>query len=87
MRFTNSIDWFEMWEADIKSMLSTMYRNLVADLECGYDPMGASIARQKEEIADYEKRYHAALDNMVFMTEEQTNKWCFFDLKKRGAIE
>ena len=33
-------DWVELWEADVKSVLATMFRNLADDLTCGYDPCG-----------------------------------------------
>lgn len=86
-RYNPKVDWESMWEEDRKSILDTMYRNMMADLDCGYDPMGYSIQKQKQEISEFEKRMFDAWFSFVSMTEEQVNKWCFYDLKKRGAIE
>lgn len=86
LRYDKSVDWAEMWEQDKTAILKTMYRNMNADLECGYNPMGNAIQNQKSAIAEYEREIHAAWDRFVYMTEEQVNKWCFYDMKKRGAI-
>lgn len=87
LRYVNSIDWTSMWEADKKSVIATMYGNMYADLQAGYNPFGNSIRSQREEIAAYEKDYSDTLEKFKYMTEEQINHWCFYDLKKRGAIE
>lgn len=87
MRYTKAIDWFEMWDSDKKSILNTMYKNLNADLEAGYNPVGACITMQQAAIQEYINGYHADLDKMVYMSEEETSRFCFYDLKKRGAIE
>jgi len=31
LRYVNSIDWTSMWEADKKSVITTMYGNIYAD--------------------------------------------------------
>lgn len=85
-RVTDRNDWAELWEEDKRTILRCMYSNMAADLECGYDPMGKSIQEQKTMISEYEKQIHDAWDRFVYMTEEQVNKWCFYDMKKRGAI-
>lgn len=86
LKYSKGTDWAEMWEQDKKAVLATMYKNMAADLDCGYDPMGMSIQNQKAAIADYERQIHEAWDRFVYMTEEQVDKWCFYDLKKRGVI-
>jgi len=75
-----------MWEEDKSSILRIMYSNMASDLEHGYDPMGKSIQDQKAMISEYENEIHAAWDRFVYMTEEQVNRWCFYDMKRRGAI-
>lgn len=80
-------NYVEMWEAARKSTITTMYQNLSSDLSCGYDPLGSCVKRQQDEIANYISKYHEALDKFVYMTDEQTNKWCFYDMKKRGDID
>lgn len=87
LRYTKSIDWTSLWEMDKKSIISTMYGNMNADLKAGYDPFGKSIRSQREQIAAYEQDYLDTLEKFKYMTEEQINHWCFYDLKKRGAIE
>lgn len=78
--------WFDIWDADKKGMISTMYRNMAADLQCGYNPLGNIIKREKQAIRDYETEYENTLDSFKPMNDDQINRWCYFDLKKRGAI-
>ena len=87
IRYTKSVDWTSLWELDKKSIICTMYRNMDADLSAGYDPFGNSIRSQREQIAAYEQEYLDTLEKFKTMTEEEINHWCFYDLKKRGAIE
>ena len=86
-RFTNSVDWFELWYADCKGMIHTMHRNMVADLDAGYDPMGRCIKEQRTMISVYCERLENSLEMFKAMTDEQVNRWCFYDLKKRGVID
>lgn len=87
LRYIKSIDWISLWEMDKKSIIATMYKNMAADLECGYNPLGNCIRQQREQIAAYERDYYNTLEKFKTMTEEQINHWCFYDLKQRGAIE
>ena len=86
MRFKSGVDWFGMWFEDKIAMLETMQRNLVADLDAGYNPAGSSITKSKNEIQNYRRDFFDTMDKFRFMTEEQTQHYCFYDLKKRGAI-
>lgn len=84
---TDSNEWFEMWHADKKAMISTMISNMAADLNAGYDLYGKSITAQKQMIDDYQKAFEDQLDAFKTMGDEQVNRWCFYDMKKRGVIE
>ena len=86
-KISDRIDWFELWQDDRECMLSTMIRNMAADLNAGYDYFGRCITNQREEIENYKKETESAFDLFKSMTEEQVNRWCFYDLKKRGVIE
>ena len=86
-RISDSDRWFDMWQDDRECMLSTMIRNMAADLNAGYDYFGRCITNQRKEIEDYKKETESAFDLFKSMTEEQVNRWCFYDLKKRGVIE
>lgn len=86
-RVTDSNDWFNIWFEDKKSIISIMMSNMVADLNAGYDYFGKSIQNQKEEIAAYEKKFEEELDMFKTMDDKQVNRWCFYDMKKRGVIE
>lgn len=80
-------DWFELWFADKKSILQTMHNNMVSDLKAGYAPNGKCIVSQLKCIEDYTNQMNAELDSFKGMSEKQVNRWCFYDLVKRGAIE
>lgn len=79
-------DWFEIWCADRESVIETMVRNMAADIAAGYKYFGKSLTRQREEIAAYQKDYEDTLDMFKTMESDQIVRWCYFDLKKRGAI-
>lgn len=80
-------DWFEMWHLDKEVILNTMVRNMTADLECGYDYFGKSITEQREAIEAYKAKFDAEVISFAEKTDEQRNKWCYYDMLRRGVIE
>ena len=80
-------DWFEIWFADKQSILDTMIKNMVSDLEAGYDYFGASIVRQQAEINFYKVQFDHELEILKNKDEKTANRWCYLDLKQRGAID
>ena len=80
-------DWFEMWHLDKEVILNTMVRNMTADLECGYDYYGKSITEQREAIETYKAKFDDELMSFAEKTDEQRNKWCYYDMLRRGVIE
>ena len=85
-RITDRDDWFEIWFEDKKSMVDTMVRNMTSDLDAGYDYFGNSITRQREAIDDYKEKFDDEMDEFKFMTVAEVNRWCYYDMKKRGVI-
>lgn len=79
-------DWFEIWYEDKVSMIDIMTRNMASDLACGYDYFGNSITKQREMLEKYKEDFDNTLDSFKFMEEKQVNRWCYYDMKKRGAI-
>lgn len=86
-RVTDSKEWFDMWFEDKKSIISIMYSNMASDLAAGYDYFGKSIQHQKQEIANYEAEFERQMDKFKSMSDDEVNRWCFYDMKKRGAID
>ena len=80
-------EWFEIWFDDKKSILDTMTRNMVSDLAAGYDYFGASITRQQVEINFYKVNFDYEVEMLKNMEEKEADRWCYMDLKKRGAID
>ena len=78
--------WFEIWFGDKESVLETMVKNMVSDLSNGYDYFGKSITEQRKMIEDYRKKFNAELDRIQEMDEKKAERWCYIDLKRRGAI-
>ena len=85
MRVANC-DYYEIYCEDSESIINTMFRNLNADLDAGYNPVGDCIRRQQQMIDDRQKEYRDALDLFKTMTDQEINRWCYFELKKKGAI-
>lgn len=79
-------EWFEMWEEDVKSILATMYKNMSDDLSVGYDPLGNSIKKELEDIAEYRKYINDCYETFKTLDEVAVDRWCFYELKKKGAI-
>ena len=86
VRITDRNDWFDVWFEDRESMLNTMVRNMASDLNAGCDYFGQSITKQKQEIAEYKAQTDKTLDVFKDMDEKAVNRWCFYELKKHGAI-
>lgn len=79
-------DWFHIWVMDKKSILETMIRNMHADIEAGYNPMGKSITGQLATITDYRARFDAEMMQLAEKDERKVQHWCYCDLLRRGAI-
>lgn len=86
-KFKGRDDWFELWLGDRRSIEHTMRKNMQSDLDAGYNPDGCCIANQRANIALYEYTTDYCLSTFTEWGEEKINRWCYFDLLKRGAIE
>ena len=86
-RLTDRNDWFEMWFEDKKCVRDTMIRNMAADLNAGYNYFGNSIIKQRKEIENYQMDIDNTMELFKTMEEKEVNRWCFYDMKKRGIIE
>lgn len=86
-RVTDRNDWKEIWTLDKQSIIKTMRQNLASDLVAGYDVFGMNIQKQLLEIAAYEDDFNRKVSEMNRMTDVAANKYCYYDLKKRGAID
>ena len=79
--------WFKIWFQDRKNVLETMKKNLSADLDAGYDPLGSSIVAQKQHIELFITEFRKDMDEIKNKTKAQVEHWCYYDLMKRGVIE
>lgn len=86
MQVATRNDWFELWFSDKQSMLDTMAKNMAADLEAGYNYFGKCITEQREMIDQYKTQFDAEMDSFKTMDDKQVNRWCYYDMKKRGVI-
>lgn len=79
--------WQSMWIDDKQSMIAIMYGNLHSDLDAGYNPLGDAVKRQLDDIRDYVARYEQELMKLADMDNVHAERWCKFDLIRRGATE
>lgn len=86
MSYDKNTDWFVMWKEDKECIISTMARNMAADLECGYDYFGKSMTTARAEMEAYKAAYEAELDKIAEMNPSRVNHYCFIKLLKSGAI-
>lgn len=80
-------DWFNVWEEDRRAMLQVMYTNLASDIDAGYSLTGNAVIKQRNLIAETEKAIADAYEAFKSLTEKEVNRWCFYELKRKGAIE
>lgn len=85
-RLSDRDDWFILWREDKESMIEIMSANLNADLEAGYTNSSKAIIDQRETMRNYTQQFNAEIDMFKTMDEKSVNRWCFYDLVKRGAI-
>lgn len=79
--------WFKIWFEDKQMLISAMYRNIEDDLEAGYNPLGKSITDQRSHLEEFIRDFNFEMDHIKEKTKQQVEHWCYYDLKKRGAIE
>ena len=79
-------NWFEMWFEDKQSIIATMYKNLTADLDAGYNYNSNMIRKQIADIDAYRQGVDEQLDKFADMDDVKVNRWCYYDMKKRGVI-
>lgn len=82
-----SEDWFLMWNDDKRAMIDTMKRNVEADIDAGYNERGFTVVKAKEALDRYIRRYEDDVESFKRMTEKDVQRWCFYDLVKRGVVE
>ena len=80
-------DYFKLWYEDKRTILETMNRNMYADIDVGYDPNGENIKGQLKAIDDYSIDINRHLLQFSSMNDKEVQRWCKYDLIRRGAIE
>ena len=83
---TDERKWFNMWFEDKESILGCMINNLQADLEAGYRMSSNCIQKQIKDIEQYRQKMQDQLDDFIGLDDKKVERWCYYDLKKRGAI-
>lgn len=87
MRVTDRKDWYNLWMEDKISMIQTMRNNLASDIKNDYNLLSMTIQKQIIDIVNYERDYERQFEKFSSMSDKEINKWCYYDLKKRGAID
>ena len=80
-------NWFELWYDNEQSVIDTMVRNMMSDLNVGYDYFGKSITSQRQAIEQRQAGFEAQMDEFKTMEYNKVNRWCYYDLLKRGVIK
>lgn len=78
--------WFDMWLEDKQWIIEIMYKNISADLNVGYDPFGKSIREARKELNEYIDKTDEEIKMLALMDEKKAERWCYIDMKRRGAI-
>jgi len=81
------MDFVKMWYEDKMSMIDTMTRNMLSDIENGYSPIGNCIRKQMQDITDYRNDFESKWMELAEKEEKTAQRWCKHDLVRRGVIE
>lgn len=79
-------DWFEIWFQDKNDILNCMIKNMASDLNAGYNYFGNCIQKQLHAIEEYKNQFDSEMDAFYEMDENKVQRWCYYNLKKRGVI-
>lgn len=83
----HDVDYIEIWMDDYEWIIDCMVRNMQSDLACGYNPHGKSILEQISMISETKKRRDDGIEKIAqFESDRRAQRWCYMDLKRRGAI-
>lgn len=85
-RISDRDDWFDVWIEERCSMQETMLRNMHADIDAGWSFWGECVQKQMNDLDKLVEDYEKTMDMFKTMEDKDVNRWCFYDLKKRGAI-
>ena len=88
-RFTDHTpaEWIFMWNDDKRSVVATMYRNLTADIEAGYDLFGYSVRQAQAAITTYVAKWERQITELARLDTDAKGRKCFEWLRDCGAIE
>lgn len=80
-------EWIAIWNDDKRSVVATMYRNLTADIEAGYDFFGHSVYQEHAAITEYAAKWERQITELAHLDTDAKGRKCFAWLKESGAIE
>lgn len=79
--------WRDMWIADKRGSLATMLRNIAADLDAGYNPIGDNVRRQIEDATAYRHAVDRREREIEYLPSDKRERAYYNDLIKTGAID
>ena len=79
-------DWLEVWIDDWESLIETQNRNIQSELQAGFKWTGQHVQHEVKILKEFDSKYRDGLEKFKYMDEREVQRWCYFDLLKRGAI-
>ena len=61
-------------------------QHAAADISAGYSYLGNCIQKQKQELDEFKAEFETQLMSFADMEDGKRNRWCYYDLLRRGAI-
>ena len=84
--YNKKINYFELLIEDRNMILNAMIANKDADIQAGYNPYGANIAKQLVNISDFKYSMQKEIEKIGMMDPKKANWYCYTTLVKNGAI-
>ncbi len=79
-------DWFDVWCADWEGLIETQARNIQSEIEAGWKYKSARVQNEIRILNEFNGEYKMNLGRFGGMTDEEVNRYCYYDLLRRGAI-
>ena len=82
----NRSDWFEIWCEDWEGLITTQSLNIKAELDAGWKWKSDRVQHEVNVLNQFQNTYRLQLGRFAEMEEKQVQRWCYYDLLRRGAI-
>lgn len=79
-------DWFDVWCADWEGLIETQARNVQSEIDAGWKYKSDRVQNELRILNKFNGEYRRQLGRFASMEDKEVNRFCYYDLLRRGAI-